>query len=79
MLQIKITAHEVAKSMYVANFDQPWMEIPFPFQGFLVAQESELRSLQKHFNHDLIDVEKGIAPYTSRLGRSAQFAAPTET
>ena len=74
MLQMKIAAHDVAKGMYVANLDRPWTETPFPFQGFLVAKESELRGLQKHCNHVFIDVEKGITPCTSDLGRAAPLA-----
>ena len=84
MLQKKIAAHKVAKGMHVANLDRPWTETPFPLQGFLVAKESELRGLQKHCTHVFIDVEKGIAPCSSDLGRSAPLAAdipplPTET
>lgn len=75
MLQMKIAAHQVAKGMYVSNLDRPWTETPFPFQGFLVAKESEPRGLQKHCVHVFIDVEKGIAPPSSDLGKAAPLAA----
>ena len=45
MLQVKIASHQVAKGMYIANLDRPWIETPFLFQGFLVQKESEIRHL----------------------------------
>jgi len=75
MLQIKIAAHQVAKGMYVSNLDRPWTETPFPFQGFLVAKESELRGLQKYCSHVFIDVEKGISPSSSDMGKPAPLPA----
>ena len=75
MLQMKIATHQVAMGMYVSNLDRPWTETPFPFQGFLVENEKELRGLKKHCEHVFIDVEKGIAPSTSDLGKAAPLAA----
>lgn len=75
MLQMKIATHQVAKGMYVSNLDRPWTETPFPFQGFLVEKESELRGLQKHCAHVFIDVEKGLSPASSDLGKAAPLAA----
>lgn len=75
MLQMKIAAHQVAKGMYVSSLDRPWTETPFPFQGFLVQKESELRGLQTYCAHVFIDIEKGIAPSTSDLGKPAPLPA----
>ncbi len=75
MLQVKIAAHQVAKGMYVANLDRPWIETPFPFQGFLVQRESEIRHLQDFCAHVFIDVEKGDGPPSSDMGKPAPLAA----
>ena len=75
MLQVKIAAHQVAKGMYVANLDRPWIETPFPFQGFLVQRESEIRHIQDFCAHVFIDVEKGDAPPSSDMGKAAPLAA----
>ncbi|MFT4584729.1 MAG: hypothetical protein ACI915_004790 [Gammaproteobacteria bacterium] len=75
MLQMKIAAHQVAMGMYVSHLDRPWTETPFPFQGFLVAKESELRGLKKHCAHVFIDVGKGLAPSSSTMGSAAPLAA----
>ena len=75
MLQVKIAAHQVAKGMYVANLDRPWIETPFPFQGFLVQRESEIRHIQDFCAHVFIDVEKGDAPPSSDMGKPAPLAA----
>lgn len=75
MLQVKIAAHQVAKGMYVANLDRPWIETPFPFQGFLVQREIEIRHIQDFCAHVFIDVEKGDAPPSSDMGKAAPLAA----
>ncbi|TDJ66651.1 MAG: HD-GYP domain-containing protein [Proteobacteria bacterium] len=77
MLQMKIAANQVAKGMYVANLDRPWGETPFPFQGFVVEKESELRGLLTYCSHVFIDVEKGISPSSSDLGKPAPLPANT--
>ena len=74
MLQMKIAAHQVAKGMYVSSLDRPWTETPFPFQGFLVAKESELRGLQTYCAYVFIDVEKGISPSSSDLFKPTPLA-----
>ena len=75
MLQMKIATHQVAMGMYVSNVDRPWTETPFPFQGFLIANENEVRGLKKHCEHVFINVEKGIAPSSIDLGKAAPLAA----
>ncbi len=62
MLQVKIPVHQVAKGMYVAKLDRPWLETPFPFQGFLIERESQLRKLHEHCKFVFIDVNKGLGP-----------------
>jgi HD-GYP domain-containing protein (c-di-GMP phosphodiesterase class II) len=61
--------------MYVSHLDRPWTETPFPFQGFLVAKESELRGLKRHCAHVFIDVGKDLAPSSSTMGSAAPLAA----
>ncbi len=71
MLQIKLPAHQVGKGMYVAKLDRPWTETPFPFQGFVVEQEVQLRKLREYCQFVYIDTEKGVVPPTTTLGGPA--------
>ena len=60
--QIKVPVHHLAEGMYVARLDRPWVETPFPFQGFVIRNGAEIRRLQEYCTYVHIDVEKGKAP-----------------
>jgi HD-GYP domain-containing protein (c-di-GMP phosphodiesterase class II) len=48
--------------MYVSELDKPWVETPFLFQGFAVADESDLEQLRKHCKSVVVDVEQSRLP-----------------
>ena len=68
MLQVKLPSHQIAKGMYVSKLDRPWVETPFLFQGFLIEQDKQIRSLQQYCEHVYIDVEKGAGPPSAEIG-----------
>jgi len=45
--------------MYVAELDRPWLESPFLFQGFMVADNAILKSVTDLCEYVVIDNEKG--------------------
>ena len=75
MLQVKVPAHQLAKGMYVSKLDRPWVETPFLFQGFLIEQDKQIRSLQEYCKHVYIDVEKGDGPPAEGIGGKPAIAA----
>ncbi len=62
MNQVKVPAEELARGMYVAQLDRPWVETPFLFQGFVIENEGQIAKLQKYCDHVFVDVERGDAP-----------------
>ncbi len=50
-----ITTDQLAVGMYVAELDRPWLETPFLFQGFYIESEKDIRELQEHCRHVLVD------------------------
>ena len=48
MLQVKLPAYQLAKGMYVSRLDRPWVETLFMFQGFMIEDDKQIRSLQEH-------------------------------
>ena len=44
--------------MYVSELDMPWLESPFPFQGFTIETEKELQTLREVCRYVHIDVSK---------------------
>ncbi len=53
--KVRIPASELELGMYVAELDRPWEETPFLFQGFTVRSEDDIRTVQAHCRHVVVD------------------------
>jgi HD-GYP domain-containing protein (c-di-GMP phosphodiesterase class II) len=71
MLEIKLPTSQVGKGMYVARLDRPWTETPFPFQGFKIDQDIQIRKLREYCQHVYIDADKGVVPTITEMGGPA--------
>ncbi len=59
---IKINAGDLEVGMYVSELDRPWVDTPFPLQGFHIRDYSDIKKVQNFCKFVFIDVEKGSAP-----------------
>ena len=59
----KITVSQLRVGMYICKLDRPWLETPFPFQGFYLRTTHEIDEVQRFCSHVFIDCEKGAEPY----------------
>ncbi len=73
-VQTKISVDQLCKGMFVARLDRPWVETPFPFQGFIITRDRELELLHQYCQHVYIDMERGVAP--GQPLRRSTFEAP---
>lgn len=76
----KIPVEELQIGMFVVELDRPWLETPFPFQGFAVVSQREIDALSKYCREVYIDIEQSIgADKRSRLsaGTAAQASSLT--
>jgi len=55
----RIDISDLKIGMYVAELDRPWLESPFLFQGFMVADDAILKSVTDLCEYVVIDNEKG--------------------
>lgn len=53
--QEKLSTAEVVVGMYVSALDRPWVETPFPIQGFHVTSQQEAEQLRRFCKHVYID------------------------
>lgn len=58
----KISTSHLAIGMYVCQLDRPWLDTPFPFQGFYLRTWNEIKEVQRFCSYVYVDVEKGVAP-----------------
>tara|TARA_R110001592_G_scaffold363398_2_gene688085 strand:- start:158415 stop:159644 length:1230 start_codon:yes stop_codon:yes gene_type:complete len=61
MLEIlQVNTSELQLGMYVSGLDRPWLEVPFPVQGFLLETPSDIARIQKYCKHVFIDSAKCV-------------------
>jgi HD-GYP domain-containing protein (c-di-GMP phosphodiesterase class II) len=60
--QVKVNVSDLTLGMYVAELDRPWIETPFPLQGFYIARPQDIQALRNYCRHVMIDIERGYAP-----------------
>jgi HD-GYP domain-containing protein (c-di-GMP phosphodiesterase class II) len=54
----EIRVHDLKYGMYVSSLDRPWLETPFPIQGFIVKSELDKERLSQYCEYVYIDVQK---------------------
>ena len=54
----KVEAAELTIGMFVVELDRPWLETPFPLQGFLVESQQEIEELREHCRFVYIEPER---------------------
>jgi HD-GYP domain-containing protein (c-di-GMP phosphodiesterase class II) len=89
--QKKILVDELQVGMYVSRLDRPWIETPFPLQGFYVKDLADLDQLRRYCSEVTVDVsrsrvvaspvrhEAGNASRTKPASASAQPRTATST
>lgn len=84
----QIDTTQLKQGMYVAELDRPWLESPFPFQGFFVDSDEYLQTLKSLCTYVIIDLDKGDdidvaiqhepAPITNRIDLNKRERAPVK-
>ena len=58
----QISTQDLQLGMYVSQLDRPWIETPFPLQGFHIRSEDDIAKLRVFCKHVYIDTKLGVAP-----------------
>lgn len=79
MTNEKISVKHLSIGMYVCKLDRPWIETPFPFQGFYIRSQNEIRDLRAFCEHVYIDGVKGVRlKVESRLSEPSPLLRKTK-
>jgi HD-GYP domain-containing protein (c-di-GMP phosphodiesterase class II) len=81
----EVEVSRLAVGMYVAELDRPWLETPFPLQGFYVRSEADVGRVAEYCHTVFVDprrfdarlIGSVRAPPESVLGRAAGQPAPS--
>lgn len=57
LTKVKTWIEDLKPGMYVSSLDRPWLETPFPFQGFTLTEE-DITQLAEYCKYVFIDAEK---------------------
>lgn len=63
----EINTRELAVGMYVSDLDRPWLDTPFPVQGFYVRSADDITRLTKFCQKVYVDPRR----YDPRIARAA--------
>ncbi len=55
---VKVNTADLQAGMYVSGLDRPWLEVPFPVQGFRVDGPEDIMRLQQYCQYVFIDTVK---------------------
>jgi HD-GYP domain-containing protein (c-di-GMP phosphodiesterase class II) len=62
-----VEVSRLAVGMYVAELDRPWLETPFPLQGFFITDGDDIARLQRYCEYVRVDPRR----FDFRLGNPA--------
>lgn len=68
--QKKVNVADLSVGMYISKLDIPWVQSPFPIQGFFIRSADQIALIEKHCRAVLIDVVKS-QPLNKKAGGRA--------
>ena len=71
----QLSTQDLQVGMYVSQLDRPWIETPFPLQGFHIRSQDDIAKLRVFCKHVYIDTKLGVAPLGTEGVRPAPVAA----
>lgn len=71
VVEVQISVDDLKLGMYVNRLDRDWVGTPFPFQGFHITNEAQLRLLRQLCRHVFIDEQRQYAADKKPSGRTA--------
>ena len=57
-MKIKIFSEDLKLGMHISELDHPWIESPFLFQGFCLANDEEIQQVQATCKYVYVETEK---------------------
>jgi HD-GYP domain-containing protein (c-di-GMP phosphodiesterase class II) len=63
----EVSVNELRFGMYVAELDRPWTDTPFPFQGFLLRNQTQVEALRRFCKRVYVDVERSDPGVIAKL------------
>src|SRR5690349_16566021 len=60
--ELRVSVRGLAKGMYVARLDRPWLDTPFPLEGLKLETDEEVEKLRRICSYVFVDTARGTSP-----------------
>ncbi len=70
-----LSPDDLKKGMYVSYLDRPWTDSPFPFQGFRIESEAELKKIRETCDYVFVDSRNSGNDYQEYFEKRRDDAA----
>jgi len=77
-MKVILGVDELRIGMYVCEFDRPWRETPFLFQGFEIRSQDEIETLRQYCRRVTVLNREAAAPAAGPRERKPVIPAPRE-
>jgi HD-GYP domain-containing protein (c-di-GMP phosphodiesterase class II) len=81
--QIKVDIDNLTTGMYVSRLDRPWIDTPFPLQGYYIREIGDISALRQYCSYVYIDIRRGKSPvdpeFLQTLDNSTQVKKVTQS
>ena len=75
----KIDVGDLELGMYVSRLDRPWLDTPYPMQGFRIESEEDIQHLQKDCKYVHIDMRRTVRYDFKREKLAGEKQRPRQT
>jgi putative nucleotidyltransferase with HDIG domain len=55
---VKVNTTDLQLGMYISALDRPWLEVPFPMQGFKLESDKDISQVQTYCEYVFVDTHK---------------------
>ena len=67
IIREKIYIADLKVGMYVCELDRPWLETPYPLQGFFLKTDSDIQGLIVFCQYVYIDIRRSLEDELNEL------------
>jgi HD-GYP domain-containing protein (c-di-GMP phosphodiesterase class II) len=72
----KVAVKDLKTGMFVADLDRPWIDTPFPIQGFLIEDKRQIVQIRQHCEWVIIDRARSTGEEFRKPAPGAGFSPP---
>lgn len=78
IIREQVSIAKLRIGMYVCELDRPWLETPYPLQGFVIQTDKEIQELMKYCHFVYIDIRRTAEFELSKINQNIESSFDKE-